>query len=123
MVGSGFSRGGVAERFERELVVSVSQSRRWTLSRVCEVVDLIVDLQQLAISDRGRYDGLLEGRQTQVRVWLYELLVAATALGFNEVAPVLIDALPGVDMGSYERLLYELGALSAPLLAVSGGQR
>ena len=119
----GFSRGAIAQRLELELGSSVRQSRRWTLARVCGVVDLIVDLQQLALRDRQRYDVLLACRKTQVRVWLYEVLVAAAALGFDEVAPVLIDALPGVDMADYRSLLVELGALPQACLKVVGGAR
>ena len=99
-------------RWLDELTASVTRQRRWTLARLCEAVDLVVAMQRLALTDRHTYDEAVLERLAEVRIWLYELMIAAAAMGFDEVAPTLLGALPGVSMGPYEELLAELGRLS-----------
>lgn len=110
-------------RFERAMRLTVSRGRRWDLAGLCEAVDLVVDLQQLALADRATYSELVGRWRCTVRLWLYELILAAGALGFDEVGTTLCDALVEVDMRPYHGLLRELALLDASeaMAATAGG--
>lgn len=102
-------RAGVERRLAMELGAMASRCRPWTLSRLCDAVELVVDLQHLALVDGVAYEAMTAPREVALRVWVYELLLAAAAMGFDSVAPTLLDALPGVDMSGYQGLLAEVG--------------
>jgi len=81
---------------------------RWTMQQLCEELDLVVDLQQLAIADQPAYRAFIHGRETALSLWLYEMAVSAAAQGWREFAPTLMNALPDIDCGALIPLLDEI---------------
>ena len=78
------------------------------MQQLCDELDLVVDLQQLAIFDKPAYRAFIHGRQTALALWLYEMAVAAAAQGWREFAPTLMSALPEIDCGPMIPLLDEI---------------
>ena len=123
MIAIGFEHHSVIARFEAEMQAAVTDQRRWTLARLCAAVDLVVDLQHLALVDGPAYESIVLARRGVVGLWLYELIVAASGMGLREVGPALIEALPHIDMSGYRALLDEVGALDSaarPVLPAPG---
>lgn len=100
--------GGLLGRLDEVCGPRVGYGRRWTLSRVCRDLDLVVRLQRCAVAQPGPYRSLVDPRSLALALWLFELAVACACQGHREFAPKLLAALPHVSGGAFEPLLAEL---------------
>ena len=123
MNGDGKDVGAALTARVRRVCGEGAAERRWTLTRLCDDLGLVVDLQRASQAAPLRYQQVLDGRRLALALWLFELAIACGCHGLVDFAPTLLAALPGVDGSAFAELLARTMAAAQTAHAVAGGTR
>ena len=109
------------QRPMEDLDIDWCLASNWCPMRVKDALCLVIHLQRLASSDVNRYRAFVQVHHQQLRLWLYQLGIAAASMGFLEVPDVLLKALPYVDMHCYQSIFGELDLVNLNIRQAVGG--